>query len=149
MQSITEKFPLLTTIDPASYAAGEQLSAAIPLAQIRRILAVIQTGVLGTSATVDAQLKGATSSGGTYTAIPNTAITQIVKASGDNKQVEIELDSKAVENLALSYTHVKLSVVVAVAASIVAAQVRGDRTRWLDGSLYNPASLQTGVALLN
>jgi hypothetical protein len=148
MQNVTERLALAGAINPASYATGEQLSGAVPLSGCRRLVATIKTGALGVSATVDAQLKGAVGSGGSYAAIPGTAITQIVKASGDNVQVEIELNPQRVEDLGLGYTHVKLSIVIGTAASIVDATIQTDRSRYVDASLYDLTSVKQKVVLV-
>jgi hypothetical protein len=56
--------------------------------QVQRSGADLQTGVLGAAATVDAKLQQATSAAGAGAKdIAGKAITQIVKATGDNKQV--------------------------------------------------------------
>lgn len=148
MQNVSERLAIVGVVNPASYGAGEQLSAAISLSGLRRLMAVVQTGVMGASATIDVSLKGSTTSGGTYTAITGAALVQIVKATGDNIQAELEVSPQRIEDLALGYTFVKLSVTVGVAASIVGAQVFADRTRYVDAALYDLSSVKQKVTLV-
>eukprot|EP01041_Mallomonas_annulata_P037122 gene37122-60363_t len=83
----SELLSVLATIDPASQAAGAASTGWVPVANYFGFLALVQTGMLGTSATVDAKLQQALDSSGTGAKdISGKAITQIVKATGDNKQ---------------------------------------------------------------
>ncbi len=72
--------------------ANRALVLRIAIAGFNTLLAVIQTGVLGSSATVDAKVQQVQDSSGTGAKdITGRAITQIVKATGDNKQALINV----------------------------------------------------------
>lgn len=126
----SEMLAVLGTIDPVSQAAGTVSTGWLDQATYLSVMAVIQTGVLGASATVDAKLQQATDSSGTGAKdITGKAITQIVKASGDNKQAiinmkEADLDT---EN---GFRYVRLSITVGTAASLVSATVYGAMPRY-------------------
>jgi len=130
----TDKATLAAVIQPISQGAGTVTTGWVSMADFDNIMAVLQCGVLGTSATVDAKLQQATDSGGTGAKdITGKAITQLVKATDDGKTVFINLrdDEMDVNN---AFTHVRLSVTVGTAASLVGAAIYGFDAR------YQPAS---------
>ena len=96
----SELLTVLATIDPVSQAAGTVTTGWITVANHHGLLAVIQTGALGASATLDAKLQQATDSSGTGVKdITGKAITQIVKATGDNKQVLINVKPEELDTV--------------------------------------------------
>jgi hypothetical protein len=126
---LTEKLAVLATLDPASVAAGTVVSGWVKAADFHNIMALIQTGTLGASATVDAKLRQATDSSGTSAKdVANAAITQIVKASGDNKQAMIEIRTDELDS-ANGFGYVALSLTVGTASSVVGAAVIGGNPR--------------------
>lgn len=137
----TEQNALLATLDPASVAAGTVVSAWVPAANFHRIAVMLQTGVLGANATVDAKLRQATDSSGTGAKdITGKAITQIVKATGDNVQAFIGLKAEELDaNNGFGY--VALSVTVGTAASILSAAIFGTNPRFAPASDYNATSV--------
>lgn len=125
---------LLAVKDPVSQAAATVTSGWISMANVQAILAVIQTGVLGTAATIDAKLRQATSSAGAGAKdITGKAITQLVKATNDNDQAMINCRSDELD-VDGGFTHVEFSITVGTAASIISAAVWGFYPR------YQPAS---------
>ena len=137
----SELFSVLATIDPASQAVGTVTTGWISAGNHHSLLALVQSGVLGTGATLDAKLQQATDASGTGAKdVTGKAITQIVKATGDNKQALINLrpDDLDVTN---GYAHVRLSLTVAVAASLTAAQLLGFNPRFAPGDASNQAAV--------
>lgn len=137
----SELFSVLATIDPASQAVGTVTTGWISAGNHHTLLALVQSGVLGTGATLDAKLQQATDASGTGAKdVTGKAITQIVKATGDNKQVLINLrpDDLDVTN---GYAFVRLSLTVAVAASLTAAQLLGFNPRFAPGDASNQAAV--------
>ena len=137
----SELFSVLATIDPASQAVGTVTTGWISAGNHHTLLAFVQSGVLGTGATLDAKLQQATDASGTGAKdVTGKAITQIVKATGDNKQALINLrpDDLDVTN---GYAYVRLSLTVAVAASPTAAQVLGFNPRFAPGDASNQAAV--------
>lgn len=126
----TERQALLGTIDPISQGAGTVTSGWISASNYERFLAVLQTGVLGASATVDAKLQQATDSSGTGAKdVTGKAITQIVKASGDGKQALINLRADELD-MNGGFGYFRLSVTVGTAASLIGAAIYGDVPKW-------------------
>jgi hypothetical protein len=129
----SELLAILTTLDPASQAAGTATTEWVSMAMFHDLLAIVQTGSLGTSATVDAKLQQAKDVNGTGAKdVVGKALTQIVKASGENKQALIDFTPDNFD-LANGYCFVRLAVTVAVAASQISAQILGINP------LYGPA----------
>src|SRR4051794_12619925 len=104
-------------IHSASQSTSEKLTGAVDLSKFPQVLFVVDVGVEGTSATVDFQVKGSATSGGTYTAIAGTAITQFVKASNDNNYALVLVTAEKVQALGLGYKFVKGSLLPGTAAS--------------------------------
>lgn len=124
-QRPTDGLAQLATISPVSQAAGTANSGWVSLANFQRALAEIDTGVLGASATVDAKVQQATDSSGTGAKdITGKAITQIVKASGDNKQAFINLADTDLD-VTNGFLFVQLSITVGTATSLVGGSLKG------------------------
>lgn len=88
-------------------------------------MAILKSGTLGASATVDAKLQQASDSGGTGAKdVTGKAITQLVKASNDNNQVTIDLKQEDLD-FANGFKFFRLSVTVGTAASLVDATILG------------------------
>lgn len=138
----SEQAAILAAIAPVSQGVGSAVSGWIPVTMFRKIMAVIQTGVLGAAATLDANLQQATSAAGAGAkAITGKSITQLTKAGGDDsKQVIIDLDAAELD-IAGGFAYVQLTLTVAVAASLVSAVLLG-----FDGR-YGPASDQDAASV--
>ena len=137
----SELLTILATLDPSSQAAGTTTTGWISVANHHGLLTVIQTGVLGTGATVDAKLQQAQDSTGTGAKdISGKAITQIVKATGDNKQALINVKPEELDTVN-GFGFVRLSVTVGTAASQTAAQVLGINGRELPANTSNQAAV--------
>lgn len=125
----SENIAVLATQDPASVAASTVTSGWVDASRFAQLLAIIQTGVLGASATLDAKLQQATDSGGTGAKdITGKALTQIIKASGDNKQAMINLRPEQLD-VNGGFRYVRLSVTVGTAASIFGSMLLGVNPR--------------------
>ena len=113
----------------------------MPVANYFGFLALVQTGVLGTSATVDAKLQQALDSSGTGAKdISGKAITQIVKATGDNKQLLINVKPEELDTVN-GFGFVRLTVTVGVAASITSAQLLGVNPHYAPADVGNQAAV--------
>ena len=137
----SEMLAILATIDPASQSAGTATTGWVSVANHHGLLAVVQTGVLGTSATVDAKLQQATDSTGAGAKdVAGRAITQIVKATGDNKQALINLKPEELDTLN-GFGFVRVALTVGVAASITGAQLLGVNPRFAPADSGNHAAV--------
>lgn len=138
---ISERQSLLATIDPASQAAGPVTTGFVSVANHERLMALVLTGVLGTAATVDAKLVQAKDASGTGAKdITGKAITQIVKASGDNKQAMINLRADELDTNN-GFAFVQLSITVGAAASQVGGTLVGDIGKNYPASAFNQAAV--------
>jgi hypothetical protein len=117
-------------IHSASQSAAEKLTGAVDLGKWRQVMFVIDSGTLGASGTLDFQIKGSATSGGTYTAITGTAITQLVKATDDNKYVNVCITAEKVQALGLGYKFIKGSLLPGTAAANSSVTVLGAKTRF-------------------
>ena len=137
----SEMLAILATIDPASQSAGTATTGWVSVANHHGLLAVLQTGVLGTLATVDAKLQQATdSSGAGAKDVAGRAITQIVKATGDNKQALINLKPEELDTIN-GFGFVRVALTVGVAASITGAQLLGFNPRFAPADAANQAAV--------
>lgn len=137
----SDRTGILATLDPASVAASTVLTAWVPVSKWHALAAILQTGVLGASATVDAKLRQATDASGTSAKdITGKAITQLVKASHDNKQAVIEVKPEELDT-AGGFTHVALSVTVGTAASLLSAVLVGTNPRYMPASDFDNANV--------
>ena len=137
----SELLAILATLDPVSQAAGTATTGWITAANHHGLLAIIQTGVLGTGATVDAKLQQALDTSGTGAKdISSKAIAQIVKASGDNKQALINIKPEELDTVN-GFGFVRVTVTVGVAASITGAQLLGVNPRYAPADAANQAAV--------
>ena len=137
----SEMLAILATIDPASQSVGVATTGWVSVANHHGLLAVVQTGVLGTLATVDAKLQQATdSSGAGAKDVAGRAITQIVKATGDNKQALINLKPEELDTVN-GFGFVRVALTVGVAASITGAQLLGVNPRFAPADAGNQAAV--------
>lgn len=120
----SERFGIVGVINPDANAAGTLLTGAIDMSRWGRIVAIVQSGDLGTNGTLDFSFTQAPTSGGSYIAIsPAKAITQLTEAGTDsNKEVVLELRA---DELTEGYRYVKGSFVTATATGDSSAVVLG------------------------
>ena len=132
-KKISEGLTQLTNIAPISQGVGTVSSAWVDVKNTHALMAIINTGILGTSATVDAKIQQATAVAGTGAKdVTGKAITQIVKATGDGKQALINFRPQDLDTNG-GFHFVQLQVTVGTAASLVSAEIMG-------GSRFEPAS---------
>lgn len=123
----SDRIALLAALDPLSRSAGTVTTAWVPVASWDAVLAVLQAGALGTSATVDAKVQQAKDASGTGAKdVTAKAITQWTQAGTDksNKQAIINVRTADLD-VANDFSHVRLSVTTAVAASVSSAVLLG------------------------
>jgi hypothetical protein len=143
---LAESLSILGTIDPVSQAAGTVTTGWLSAAQHERFMALVQTGVLGAGATLDGKLQQATDNAGTGAKdVTGKALTQIVKATGDNKQALINLRAEELD-LANGFTYFRLSLTVGTAASLVGATVLGGVPKNMPASALNQAGTVQNVS---
>jgi len=151
MEQASEALAIVGTIDPVSQAAGAVNSPSIDMLKFKRALFILDVGVFGASATVDAKLQ-VSPDNTTWTdlsaAVPatftGTNITQLLAAGGNNRQVkaEIRADQMAAITTPAKARYVRLVVTVGTAATLIAVVCLGVSSEQLPGKQYD----QTGVA---
>lgn len=124
-QKPSEIVAVLGVIAPVSQAAGAVSTGWVSVKNFYAIMATIQTGVLGASATLDAKIEQATTSGGAGVKdVTGKAITQIVKASGDGKQATITVRPQDLDTNG-GFAFVRLTLTVGTATSLIGALLQG------------------------
>lgn len=138
----SEQVALLAAINPASQAAGSATSGWVLASEFQKFLALVQVGVFGASATVDANIQQATSSGGAGAKAIGSgrAITQLLAAGGNNVQAEINLDAQELD-VNNGFEYVQLTITVGTAATVIAGAVFGFNPRLAPSSDFNNASV--------
>lgn len=128
-------------IDPDAAGVGTQTTDWISLSAFQSIMAIVMAGTLGASATLDAKLEQAQDASGTGAKdVAGSNITQLVKASDDDKQAAIECWAEDLD-IANDFTHVRLSMTVGTATSDCSAIVLGMNSRYGPASDYDAASI--------
>lgn len=138
MYDAKTRLAVMSVIDPVSQGVGAVNTTVIDARNFFKIVFILQTGVLGTAATVDFVVKGDIASGGSYATTLKT-ITQIVKASGDNKQVVVEVTSEDLGQANVRY--VRGTLTVGGAASIVSVVGLGVDSRYKPETKVDLASV--------
>jgi hypothetical protein len=116
---------VLAVIDPDAYGASTEVSDWVDASEFHQILAIVMAGTLGASATLDAKLRQATSAAGAGAKdISGAAITQLVKATDDDKQAIMSLDVDALD-IAGGFRYVALSMTIGTATSDAAGLIIG------------------------
>jgi hypothetical protein len=128
-------------LNPVSVAAGAFATGWIKADKFAKYHATLLTGVLGTAATVDAKIEQASAADGTGAKdVTGKTITQLVKASHDNKQVEISLVPSELD-LANAFYWFRVSGTVGAAASILGGLVQGITPKYGPASDHDLASV--------
>lgn len=126
---ISENIAVLATLDPVSQGAGTITTGWISMGKYGRLLALIGVGAMTATSTVDAKLQQATDGAGTGAKdIAGKAITQLLAAGGNNRQVEIDLREDELDTNN-NFAFVRLSLTVAAAASLLQAVLVGAHPR--------------------
>jgi hypothetical protein len=114
----SDRAAIVGNIDPDAYAAGTYTTGWINMADFLSIMAIVQAGTLGSSATVDAKLEQATSAAGAGAKdVTGKAITQLTQAGTDSdKQAVINLFANELD-INNGFTHARLSITVGTATS--------------------------------
>lgn len=122
---------LAAVIDPDAYAAGTVSTGWLSMADRDRVQAIVMVGDMVTNSTVDAKIEQATDGSGTGAKdITGKAITQLTEAGTDsNKQAIINLRPEELDTNN-GFTHFRLSMTVATAASDAGAIVLSHNSRY-------------------
>lgn len=125
---------VVAVIDPKSTVAAQNTDW-IDVSDVYSLQALVIAGNLGTGATVDAKLEQAQDDSGTGAKdIDGKAITQLTKASNDNNQATINLWPQELD-INNGFTHVRLTITPATAASLICGVMLAATTRYGAGAV--------------
>lgn len=114
----SEIVAVVGSIDPDAYAAGTVTTGWVKASNFTQLMAIVQAGTLGASATLDAKIEQASDSGGTGAKdLSGSDITQLTQAGTDSdKQAVINFRPEDLD-IANGFEYVRLSMTVATATS--------------------------------
>lgn len=119
--------PLIAALPPLSQGVATRSTGWVAAKDYFNYMAVIESGVMGASGTLDAKIEQAQDSGGTGVKdITGKVITQI---TANNKNAVINFCQNDID-MTNGFTHVRVTLTVAVAASLTSAQLFGDDARF-------------------
>lgn len=123
---LSDYLAVLGSVDPDANTADTYTTGWIDMADWHLVGALIQTGTLGSSATIDAKFQQATSDAGAGAKdVTGKAITQLTQAGSDgDKQVVLAVNGNDLD-VANQFRYVRLSLTVAAATSDCSAVVLG------------------------
>ena len=141
-QKLSESLAVLATINPSSQAAGAAYSGWVSMAEVDRILALVQVGAFGALATVDANVSQAQDATGTGAKAIGTgkAITQMLASGGNNVQALIDVRATELD-VANGFGFVQLEIIVGTAATETAGVILGGDARFEPASTFNQAGV--------
>jgi hypothetical protein len=116
-------------IAPAQAGVGTVTTGWVDMRKFFAALGVLNVGVIGAGGTVDAKVQQATDANGTGAKdVPGLAITQLLKAGGDNRQVAINIRPEDMDKA--GYRFARLSVTVGTASTFLSASLLGFDPRY-------------------
>jgi hypothetical protein len=129
-ENLTEGLAVLGQLAPANQSTSAKAIGPFNTKYFRRVIFDINLGVLGSSATIDFKVQAAATSGGTYTDVTGTAITQITAGATNFVRVEVRAETLGGASQGPFIKGVLTPGTAASQASVVAYGVAG----------YSPAS---------
>lgn len=138
----SELVAVVGNVDPDANGAATYTTGWVSMRDWHAVLAVVQAGDLGASATIDAKLEQATDGSGTGAKdVTGKAITQLTKAgSDDNKQALINCRADELDGDG-GFNYVRLSVTVGTAACDSGAVLLGVNPTHGPASDYDASSV--------
>jgi hypothetical protein len=141
-RNLSESLAVVGKINPSSQAAGELLTGAINTNLHRRVLFIVALGTPGSSGTLDAVVKASSTSGGSYTAVPNSATNITQLAAAGVALIEVKAESLAAAGIG---PYIKGSMTVGTATSPTAMIALGSCDRYEPASDNNISGTATPV----
>ena len=143
----SQQAAIIGVIDPDVVVASTVVTVWMPMKDFEALQAIIMAGTLGASATLNAKLQQATDASGTGAKdITGKAITALTQAGSDSdKQAVINLRAEELD-VTNGFTHVQLSLTIAVATSDAGAIVLGHYPRYGPANDNDLASVDEIVA---
>lgn len=129
----SERCAVLGRVAPQSVNGASVDTGLVAIKLFRRLLAVINVGVISSTGVVNAKVQAAVGAAGSPVDIPGASITALTQAGTDSNKIaliNVDLDKLAGE----AYTHAKLVITDTTAAALVSGELLGFDAR------YAPAS---------
>ncbi len=139
-EQLTQALTILGHLPSQNLAAGTDNSITnLDLSKVRRLMFVLSIGSVGASGTVDFKLQASKTSGGTYSDISGSSITQV---TAGNKVVTVEVrDDELTALVGQGYQYVRHNLVIGTNAVQVAVIALGGEAE------YKPAKSQDIAAV--
>ena len=124
------RIALAAVIPPAQAAVGTVTSGWVDMRAWGSLLATLSVGVIGAGGTIDAKIEQASdATGANAKTLAGSAITQLAKAGGDNRQVAINVRGEDLDKNG-GFRFVRLSATVGGAATQIAGSIIGLDARY-------------------
>lgn len=133
----SDRTAVVGVIPAQQAAAGVVTSGWVDMRNLFAVLATLNVGVIGAGGTVDARIDQATDAAGAGAKpVAGLALTQIVKAGGDNRQAGINVRQEDLDKNN-GFRFVRVSVTVGTAATFLSATLLGFDLRYGAGGANN------------
>jgi len=118
-------------IDPDAYAASTVTTGWVKASDFQQLMAIIQAGTLGASATLDAKIEQASDSGGTGAKdLTGSDITQLTQAGTDDSDKQAVINFRADDlDIQNGFEYVRVSMTIGIATSDAGAVLFGMNAR--------------------
>lgn len=145
---LTESLGVVATIDPDVHTAAAYISDEIDMSKWTRVVFIVMTGTLGSSATVDFVVKGgaATNAGSHSTTVTGKSLTQITQAGTDGSDKQYLVEVSAEECAAQGLNFIEGTMTVGTATSDAGCVAIGYRDDYSDVTAQDLASVTEIVA---
>lgn len=140
----SEEWAIVGVVDPDANAAGDAFSADIDMSLFEQLIGIVQTGDLGTGATIDFSFVSGAAATPT-TAVANKSITQLTDSPAGNNSNDQAIINLRGDELTEGHRYVRAKLVTAVATSDSSAIVLG-KAKALPASDNDLASVQEVVS---
>lgn len=139
----SEHLAVLATLDPVSQGAATVTTGWVKAGNFHAFMLLLAVGAMTGGSTVDAKFQQAQDVGGTGAKdiSPAKAITQLLAAGGNNRQVMLNMKAADLD-VDGGFGFIRGSATVGTAASLLFAALIGAYPRYEDGAQFN----QAGVA---
>lgn len=129
-------------VQPVSQGVGTVDTGWIAAKDFHSFLAVIQAGVLGAAATLDAKFQQATDNAGAGAKdVTGKSITQMVKATDDGKTSLLNLKTEELD-VEGGFDFIRVRLTVGAAASLVGCAVMGFNPRFSPASDFDASTVK-------
>lgn len=124
---ISQEVPLIASLPPLSQGVATRSTGWVAAKDFFNFMAVIKSGVMGAGGTLDAKIEQATSDAGA--GAKDVVGKAIVQIAANNRNAVINFCHNDID-MTNGFTHVRVTLTVAVAASLTSADLFGGDARY-------------------